>query len=130
MLCIVDGKVVPPGVLVQTEQGWVEPEPTRCPVGHVLRAGETLVGWVPCMAPEWTGHRTHECPCGEVVYTPPDECGHRTAPVMSVEFTPADGPALDMTHLFAEQPRRELEDDSQNEAAPVQETEAASSSSQ
>lgn len=69
-----DGRVVPPGRLVRMGEGnWEEPAPVRCPDGHLLRQGPVIVGWVPCVAPGRSGHRTHECRCGKVVYTPPKD---------------------------------------------------------
>ncbi|MFE7798980.1 hypothetical protein [Nocardia sp. NPDC057440] len=113
MLYLVDGRVAPPDVLVQTARGWVEPAPTRCPAGHVLRAGEFSVGWVPCMTDNRSGHRTHECPCGAIVYTPPCDvgCDHEAATVTPANVSPVGGPDLDMAHLFGEQPKREPDDD-------------------
>ncbi len=66
-----DTRVNDPRTLVFRGEGnWVEPRPVRCPVGHVLANRQVTAGWVPCKAPGRTGHRTHQCDCGEVVYTP------------------------------------------------------------
>ncbi|MFI6168882.1 hypothetical protein ACIBCN_19025 [Nocardia sp. NPDC051052] len=74
VLYTVDGRVVPPRELVRTANGWAEPVPVRCPAGHPLRSGRTLVGWIPCLAPGRTGHRTHQCECRQIVCTPePDD---------------------------------------------------------
>lgn len=79
----VDGKVVDdPGELVQTAEGWVQPEPVRCPAGHTFRPGHGTAGWIPCMGEGWTGHRQYICWCEESVYWPepvPEcRCGHYT----------------------------------------------------
>lgn len=71
----VDGRVVPPGKLVHTKDGWVEPAPVHCPNGHVFASVQATVGWVPCSTGKRVGHRTHQCSVcmGTVYYPPRDE---------------------------------------------------------
>lgn len=54
--------------LIRTRTGWQEPAPTHCPAGHPLLPGKVLVGWLPCGTHH--GHRTHQCHCGAITYTP------------------------------------------------------------
>lgn len=76
---VVQGRrVEDPRKLVRLGEGnWVEPKPVRCPDGHILANRQVTAGWVPCVAPGRIGHRTHQCDCGKVVYTPPldEHCG-------------------------------------------------------
>src|SRR6202035_2811623 len=59
------------GELVRCTGGsWMVRPPQRCPRGHRLGAGRTLVGHQPCDCVG--GHTTWTClACGGVVYAPP-----------------------------------------------------------
>src|SRR5258705_7106097 len=59
------------GELVRcTDGSWMVRPPRRCPRGHRLDAGRTLVGHQPCDCVG--GHTTWTClACGGVVYAPP-----------------------------------------------------------
>src|SRR6476619_2644131 len=59
------------GELVRcTDGSWMIRPPQRCPRGHRLGAGRTLVGHQPCDC--GGGHTTWTClACGGVVYAPP-----------------------------------------------------------
>ena len=72
------------GELVQTIDGkWITHPPSRCPNGHELGAGRTLVGYAACGG-HGGGHTTWTCrTCDETVYGPP----------LNTHCTVIDGPA-------------------------------------
>jgi hypothetical protein len=60
------------GELVRwTDGSWMVRPPQRCPRGHRLAPGRTLVGRQPCNCGEHGGHMTWTSECGATVYAPP-----------------------------------------------------------
>src|SRR5690606_34903944 len=65
---VVRNRVVQPGRLYRTPEGWTEPEPETCHQGHPFGPDNGRTGWLPCRC---GGHRTHTCDtCRDVVQWP------------------------------------------------------------
>lgn len=81
---MIRNRVVEPGQLHRTPNGWSESAPIECPQGHPLGPNQVTVSWISCPVPgERGGHRTHTCnQCradgveNDTIYTPPrpDDC--------------------------------------------------------